>query len=100
MLFRSEKFSFLSGLDLFALTSHSENFALVVIESLSVGTPVLIGENVGLYEYVLQNDCGWVGMANIDAVGRCILTDHEQFAGARRDELLSFAQDRIGTPRH
>lgn len=55
-----DKFSFLSDLDLFALTSHSENFAIVVIESLSVGTPVFISEQVGLYKYILQNDFGWI----------------------------------------
>lgn len=55
-----DKFAFLAELDLFALTSHSENFAIVVIESLSVGTPVLVSENVGLCTYVARNDYGWV----------------------------------------
>ncbi|WP_207429627.1 XrtY-associated glycosyltransferase XYAG1 [Pedobacter sp. SYSU D00535] len=55
-----EKFSFLSGLDLFALTSHSENFAIVVIEALSVGTSVMITDRVGLCKFVQDNDFGWV----------------------------------------
>lgn len=55
-----EKFDFLAQMDLFALISHSENFAVVVLESLSVGTPVLISNNVGLYEYVQEKDFGWV----------------------------------------
>lgn len=55
-----EKFNFLSQLDLFALTSHNENFAVVVIEALSVGTPVLISNKVGLYKYVADRDLGWV----------------------------------------
>lgn len=63
-----EKFEFLSQLDLFALTSHSENFAIVVIESLSVGTPVLISNQIGLYKYVLQNDCGWVSDLDIEHI--------------------------------
>lgn len=54
-----EKFDYLAGIDLFALTSHSENFAIVVIEALSVGTPVLISKNVGLYQYIEKNDFGW-----------------------------------------
>ena len=61
-----EKFDFFSTLDLYALTSHSENFAIVVIESLSVGTPVLISNQVGLYKYVLKNDMGWV--VDLDAI--------------------------------
>ncbi|QKZ15431.1 XrtY-associated glycosyltransferase XYAG1 [Spirosoma sp. KUDC1026] len=53
------KFKFLSSLDLLALTSYSENFAVVVIEALSVGTPVLLSNNVGLCEYVKSRDYGW-----------------------------------------
>lgn len=55
-----EKFSFLAASDLFALTSHNENFAIVVIESLHVGTPVLISKHVGLSDYVHQHKLGWV----------------------------------------
>ena len=55
-----EKFEFLSQLDLFALTSRNENFALVVAEALSVGTPVLVSGAVGLHDYITENDLGWV----------------------------------------
>ena len=66
-----QKFSFLAEVDLFALTSHSENFAAVVIEALSVGTPVLISDQVGLKQYVGENDFGWVC-----PLGRRSLTDN------------------------
>lgn len=55
-----EKFEFLSQIDLFALTSHNENFAVVVIEALSVGTPVLISEYVGLSDFVREFNLGWI----------------------------------------
>jgi glycosyltransferase involved in cell wall biosynthesis len=55
-----EKFSFLAASDLFALTSLNENFAIVVIESLHAGTPVLISKHVGLSDYVHQHKLGWV----------------------------------------
>jgi len=61
-----EKFSFLAASDLFALTSHNENFAIVVIESLHAGTPVLISKHVGLSDYVHQHKLGWV--TSIDRV--------------------------------
>lgn len=55
-----EKYAFLAASDLFALTSHNENFAIVVIESLAVGTPVLVSNNVGLSKYVTDKGMGWV----------------------------------------
>ncbi len=55
-----QKMEFYSEIDLFALTSHNENFAVVVIESLSVGTPVFLGKNVGLSSYVAGKQLGWI----------------------------------------
>lgn len=57
---REQKFDILMQADLFALTSYNENFANVVIESLHVGTPVLLSQEVGLSEFVAQNDLGWI----------------------------------------
>jgi len=42
------------------LPSYDENFGNVVIESLSVGTAVLISKNVGLANYVENANLGWV----------------------------------------
>ena len=59
--FRQEnKFELLNEHDLFVLPSHDENFGNVVIESLSVGTAVLISEHVGLADYVKKNNLGWI----------------------------------------
>lgn len=54
------KYSELMNADLFALTSKNENFANVVVEALSVGTPVLISEFVGISAFVEEYDLGWV----------------------------------------
>ena len=59
-----QKMKFYSEIDLFALTSHNENFAVVVIESLSVGTPVLLGKSVGLSSYVEEKQLGWITNIN------------------------------------
>jgi glycosyltransferase involved in cell wall biosynthesis len=56
----SNKFEVLQQNDLMVLPSHDENFGNVVIESLSVGTAVLISKNVGLADYVSDNNLGWV----------------------------------------
>ncbi len=55
-----DKFKLLAEHDLMVLTSHNENFANVVIESLSVGTPVLLSNGVGLADYVIEKDLGWI----------------------------------------
>lgn len=65
-----DKFEYLAGVDLFALTSHSENFAIVVIESLSVGTPVLISNQVGLHTFVAENNYGWICDMQIESIAR------------------------------
>ena len=57
---QNEKFFALREHDLMVLPSHDESFANVVIESLSVGTPVLVSSKVGLANYVLENELGWV----------------------------------------
>lgn len=57
---RTEKFKVLMDADLFALTSYNENFANVVIESLHVGTPVLLSAEVGLAQFVLKQGLGWI----------------------------------------
>ncbi len=55
-----EKFEVYSNADLLVLPSFNENFANVVIESLSTGTPVMVSEHVGLADYVEQNNLGWI----------------------------------------
>ena len=56
----ANKFDLLGQYDLMVLPSHDENFGNVVIESLSVGTAVLISKNVGLADYVSKSNLGWV----------------------------------------
>jgi glycosyltransferase involved in cell wall biosynthesis len=64
------KFHLLRQHDLMVLPSYDENFGNVVIESLSVGTAVLISKNVGLADYVAENDLGWVcGLEESDIAG-------------------------------
>ncbi len=70
----SNKFDTLAENDLMILTSHNENFANVVIESLSVGTPVLISNQVGLASYVIENNLGWVSELTTESIQKEILT--------------------------
>lgn len=56
------KFDVLQDHDLLVLPSYNENFGNVIIESLAVGTAVLISEQVGLADYVLAKNSGWVSI--------------------------------------
>ncbi|MFD0765421.1 XrtY-associated glycosyltransferase XYAG1 [Mucilaginibacter lutimaris] len=62
------KFDLLRQHDLFVLISYDENFANAVIESLSVGTAVLISQEVGLAEYVKGHQLGWLCERNAGSV--------------------------------
>jgi len=57
---RNQKFIELMNADLFTLISLNENFANVVIESLHMGTPVLVSKDVALSGFVREKDMGWV----------------------------------------
>lgn len=67
-----EKFHELMSTDLFVLTSYNENFANVVIESLYVGTPVLISKHVGLSNFVKKNDLGWITDLDSKSIAKLI----------------------------
>lgn len=59
-----ERFHILATADLMVLTSENENFANVVVESLSTGTAVFISSGVGLCDFVEEHRLGWV--TNLD----------------------------------
>ena len=69
---QDDKFEVLGRHDLFALPSHDENFGNAVIESLAAGTPVLVSNNVGLHDYVTQNNLGWACKTNATDLMRTI----------------------------
>jgi glycosyltransferase involved in cell wall biosynthesis len=92
-----DKFELLHAHDLFVLPSYDENFGNTVIESLSVGTPVLISEQVGLADYVKQNNLGWLCQTSPESVGDAIndiAQNHStQTNRIRRDAPVIIAND-------
>lgn len=70
--YNDDKFDLLRRHHLMVLPSHDENFGNVVVESLSVGTAVLVSENVGLAEYVNKHQLGWVCSTNTVSVSVAI----------------------------
>ncbi|MEO1560307.1 MAG: glycosyltransferase, partial [Cyanobacteria bacterium J06632_19] len=56
------------GSDLFTLTSHSENFGVVVLEASSAGLPVLVTPGVALASVVQQHKVGYVTSLDVSAI--------------------------------
>lgn len=69
-----DKFELLVSHDLCVLTSHNENFANVIVESLSTGTAVLVSEKVGLSGYVQKSRFGWVTKLNVKEISQQLIT--------------------------
>lgn len=59
-----DKFELMIQHEVLILPSYDENFGNVIIESLSVGTAVLVSNKVGLANYVQKNNLGWVCKTN------------------------------------
>ena len=57
--FRQNPYPFVKAADIFALLSEYEGLALVIAESLSLGTPVLATESGGVRE-ILADEYGWI----------------------------------------
>ncbi|WP_026103141.1 glycosyltransferase [Pseudanabaena sp. PCC 6802] len=62
----------MQGADLFALTSHSENFAVVVLEALAAGIPVLVTPGVALAKVVQQQQLGYVPELDVTAIASAL----------------------------
>jgi glycosyltransferase involved in cell wall biosynthesis len=69
MLAGAEKWGALRAAEVFALPSHQENFGIAVAESLAVGLPVLISNQVNIWREVEGDKAGFVGADTLE--GTC-----------------------------
>jgi glycosyltransferase involved in cell wall biosynthesis len=90
----TERLAAFTAADLLVLPSHNENFALVVIESLAVGTPVLVSKYVGLADYVAEKDLGWVCDTTVESLVENLEKAHRETAKRQHISQHSSAQIR------
>ena len=78
---------FLQGSDLFALTSHSENFGIAVLEAMAAGLPVLATPGIALASIVKQHQLGYVTELDVPGIATAIEhhLNHPQQAKAMGD---------------
>lgn len=81
----NDKFQLMTRNDLLVLPSYNENFANVVIEVLAVGTPILISDGVGLSDYVLENNLGWVSSNTPEQLAQTL---HKSFLEKEKRESI------------
>jgi glycosyltransferase involved in cell wall biosynthesis len=100
----AQKDLFIQGSNLFALTSHSENFGIAVLEALVVGTPVLVTPGVGLASVVKDQNIGYVPELDLNAIINALerhLTDPDSSKvmgdRARQFILKNYTWDQIAT---
>jgi glycosyltransferase involved in cell wall biosynthesis len=86
----------LQGADLFALTSHSENFGVAVLEALAAGIPALVTPGVALASMLKQERIGYVTDLDIKVIAssieHCLLNLSEVREKGDRARQLIFEQ--------
>ncbi|AFZ59228.1 glycosyltransferase [Anabaena cylindrica FACHB-243] len=62
------KQSLLKAADLFVLPSYYENFGIAVAEAMVAGKPVVISDQVHIYQQVVDSESGWVGKTDVKSL--------------------------------
>lgn len=85
----------LQGADLYALTSHSENFGVAVLEALASGTPALVTKGVALSDLVKEQNLGWVVDLEIEAIANSIqeFLDNPDMAKQKGDRAAKYVAE-------
>lgn len=64
----AEKTALLEAADLFVLPSYYENFGIAVAEAMSVGTPVVISDQVHIWNEIEQSHSGWICSCTVESL--------------------------------
>ncbi len=64
----------LQGADLYALTSHSENFGVAVLEALAAGLPAMVTPGVALSAEIQRHQIGYISELDVEAIASTLET--------------------------
>ena len=90
MLQGAEKWGALASAEVFALTTHQENFGIAIVEALSCGTPVLITDKVNICDEIRDSGAGFVEADTADGAVR-LLEGWFSLTMAERDRMSADA---------
>jgi glycosyltransferase involved in cell wall biosynthesis len=68
------KTTLLQYADLFVLPSYYENFGIAVAEAMVAGTPVVISDQVHIYQQIIDSQSGWVGKTDVESIFELLKT--------------------------
>jgi glycosyltransferase involved in cell wall biosynthesis len=96
------KKSLLKAADLFVLPSYYENFGIAVAEAMVAEIPVVISDQVHIYQQILDSESGWVGTTDVESIVNLLkfaLSNPEEIKrrglNARKYALQYFSWDAI-----
>jgi glycosyltransferase involved in cell wall biosynthesis len=92
----NEKWTYLQGADLMCLPTHSENFGLVVLEALQVGTPVLTTDTTP-WDFLQEWAAGLIVAPDVEEIGEALRSFNERFmwTDSKRHQLARRARKRF-----
>ena len=101
MLLGPERLAVLRDASLFALPSYSENFGLAVVEAMAAGLPVIISDQVNIWQEVETGGAGRVIPCNATALADQILDllDHPEAAQHMGQKGRALVRERFQWPR-
>jgi glycosyltransferase involved in cell wall biosynthesis len=98
MLQGDAKWGAFRSAEVFCLPSHQENFGIAVVESLSMGTPVLISRRVNIWKEVVENGGGLGSEDQVDGYKEILDRWFDQprdIRKAQRQKALACFMDRF-----
>lgn len=98
MLNGRERIEALCDADLFVLPSYQENFGIVVIESLAAGTPVLISDQVNIWNAIRDANVGYICETTVESLAKNLNHALNNPTNKNAENCINFAKQNFNWP--